>query len=225
MDVNVAQNPALSYGADGIVGLGFTALSTIDALVNMTNSSTGRSLLYNLFIEKPSDPNFIAFSLERDSADGSDTADGNFAIGGSACSKSNTGRYLTVIFTGEYDSKYNAIADTDSIPTFPETSPSRWTVLVDSLLIGTNQVAVSTNVTSAPGNKAVACLDSGTSYSYAPPEVCQQIYGNVPGASYDSSLQQWVVPCDAEIDMAIQIKFVTLLHPLLILLAYLFDLL
>ena len=96
------------------------------------------------------------------------------------------------------------------------TSPTRWTILVDFLLIGTNQVAVTTNVTSAPGNKAVACLDSGTSYSYAPPEVCQHIYGNISGASYDSSLQQWIVPCDAEIDIALQIKFVIGLHLLVI---------
>lgn len=87
MDVTAAQNPALSYDADGIVGLGFTSLSTIDALVNMTNSSAGRSLLYNLFVEKPDDPNFIAVSLQRDPVDGSDTADGSFAIGGSARSK------------------------------------------------------------------------------------------------------------------------------------------
>lgn len=98
MDVKVAQNPALSYGADGIVGLGFTSLSTIDALVNMTNSSTGRSLLYNLFAEMPNDPNFIAFSLERDSADGSDTADGTFEIGGSAWSNFFVW-YLTFFFS------------------------------------------------------------------------------------------------------------------------------
>jgi saccharopepsin len=80
LDTSSAQNPALTYGAMGIAGLGMTALSTIDALVNMTNSSTGRSLLYNLFMDNPQDPNFIAFSLER-SSDQNDTADGTFSVG------------------------------------------------------------------------------------------------------------------------------------------------
>jgi hypothetical protein len=81
LDSSSAQNPALSYGADGILGLGINALSTIDALVNMTSSSAGRSLLYNLFLDNPSTPNFIAFSLQR-SSDQTDTADGSFTVGG-----------------------------------------------------------------------------------------------------------------------------------------------
>lgn len=83
LDVSNALNPALSYGADGILGLGFTSLSTIDAIVNRTNSSTGRSLLYNLFMDNPSEPNFIAFSLERNS-DSPDNADGLFSVGRSS---------------------------------------------------------------------------------------------------------------------------------------------
>jgi hypothetical protein len=97
---------------------------------------------------------------------------------------------------------------------------------VDSIVVGSNQIPVKTSVASAPGNKAVALLDSGTSYSsvqilifyclppvdtlhrYAPSEVCKAIYGGISGAKYDSSLGQWIVPCDAEIDMALQIKSV-----------------
>lgn len=44
--------------------------------------------------------------------------------------------------------------------------------------------------------------------SYAPTDACAAIYGGVSGAQYDSSLGQWVVPCDAEIDMALQIEYV-----------------
>ena len=46
------------------------------------------------------------------------------------------------------------------------------------------------------------------SCSYVPPSVAEAIYGSVPGARLDTSLTQWVVPCEAEIDMAVQIKFV-----------------
>jgi saccharopepsin len=48
---------------------------------------------------------------------------------------------------------------------------------------------------------------------YAPVDACTAIYGGVPDAQYDPSMGQWVVPCDAEIDMALQIEcvfFITL---------------
>lgn len=80
LDVSQAQNPALSYGALGIVGLGFTQLSTIDALVNHTGGSTGRSLLYNAFNDDKTEPNYIAFSLQR-SAQPNDDVEGSFSIG------------------------------------------------------------------------------------------------------------------------------------------------
>lgn len=80
LDVSVAQNPALGYGANGIAGLGFTSLSTVDALVNASSASTGRSLLYNLFNANPSEPNFIAFSLQR-STEAGDEVQGSFSIG------------------------------------------------------------------------------------------------------------------------------------------------
>jgi saccharopepsin len=79
LDVSSAQNPALSYGAAGILGLGFDSLSTIDAWVNSSGAATGRTLLYNLFHDNPSEPNFIAFSLQGTSDD--DQISGSFAIG------------------------------------------------------------------------------------------------------------------------------------------------
>lgn len=39
---------------------------------------------------------------------------------------------------------------------------------------------------------------------YCPVDVAQAIYGNVNGAKYDTSTGFWSVPCDAEIDMALQ---------------------
>jgi hypothetical protein len=44
--------------------------------------------------------------------------------------------------------------------------------------------------------------------SYVPPSIAEAIYGKVPGARLDPSLSQWVVPCETEIDMALQIEFV-----------------
>lgn len=139
-----AQNPAISYGTSGIIGLGFTSLSTVDALVNKTGSSSGRSLLYNLFLDNPSEPNFIAISLQRSSDPAADVQ-GTFLI-------------------GEVDPEYAEVNQTSPIPTFPVSNPTRWTVLLEAILVGNTAISLSTSVPSAPSNRAVALLDSGTSY-------------------------------------------------------------
>ncbi|KAI0068713.1 acid protease [Artomyces pyxidatus] len=184
LDVSSAQNPALTYGTSGIMGLGFTSLSTIDALVNQTGQSSGRSLLYNLFNDNPKEPNYIAFSLQRVS-DPSDDIEGTFLV-------------------GETEPQYAAVNDSSPIPTFPVQNPNRWNILLDAIIVGANVISVNTTVPNAPSNKAVVLLDSGTSYTYAPVEVCQAIYGNVPGAQYNKAAGQWSVPCNAEIDLALQ---------------------
>jgi saccharopepsin len=42
--------------------------------------------------------------------------------------------------------------------------------------------------------------------SYAPVDICAAIYGNISGAYLDDDLSQWVVPCDAEVDVALQFE-------------------
>ncbi|KAJ3801631.1 acid protease [Lentinula aff. detonsa] len=198
LDTSSANNPALSYGADGIAGLGFTSLSTIDALVNNSDSSSGRSLLYNMFMQNPSEPNFIAFALERSSDDDADSDDveGSFTI-------------------GEYDPAYTAVANKTSIPTWPIVSPTRWSVLLEAYMVGSDTFTPSTQVANVSANRAVVVLDTGTSWSYAPTDVCELIYSGISGAEYSSDIGQWVLPCDAEIDMALQLGGqIFPLHPL-----------
>jgi len=129
------------------MGLGFNSLSTIDALVNKTGSSSGRSLLYNLFSANPEEPNHIAFSLQR-STDPTDDVQGTFLV-------------------GELDPTYAAVNQTPPIPTFPPTNPNRWNVLLDAILVGSTVIPMTTTVPNAPSNRAVALLDSGTSYRCA----------------------------------------------------------
>ncbi|KAJ7179172.1 aspartic peptidase domain-containing protein [Mycena filopes] len=187
LDVSAANNPALGYGADGLVGLGFTSLSSIDSAVNKTGASTGRSLLYNLFQDNPSEPNFIAFALQR-SSDATDTVEGSFSI-------------------GEAEPQYAAVLDGPAIPTWPVTFPSRWNVLLEALLVGNTVVTPTTGVVGAPSNRAVVLLDSGTSYTYAPKAICDAIYSGAAGAQFDASLGQWTLPCDTEVDIALQFAY------------------
>ena len=146
IDASSAVNPALGYGAQGILGLGFTSLSNIDAAVNKTGGSWGRSLLFNAFNLNSSEPNFITFALQR-STDPSDDTEGMFTI-------------------GEVDPTYSAIENSPSLPTFPQVSPKRWNVLLESVFIGSETIGLSSNVSGAPSGTSVVLLDSGTSYTY-----------------------------------------------------------
>lgn len=198
LDTTKANNPALSYGADGIAGLGFTSLSTIDALVNNSQSSSGRSLLYNMFMQNPSEPNFIAFALERSTDDNADSDDveGSFSV-------------------GEYDPAHVGVANTTAIPTWPVLSPKRWSLLLEAYMIGSVTLLPTTQVADVPSNRAVVVLDTGTSWSYVPSDVANNIYSGVSGAQFSSGIGQWVLPCDAEVDMALQFGGqIFPLHPL-----------
>ncbi|OSD04314.1 acid protease [Trametes coccinea BRFM310] len=195
VDASDVSNPILGYGVDGIVGLGFTKLSSVDSTLQKAGKTDGKSLLYNLFADNPKEPNFIAFALQR-TTDGGGDVEGSFTI-------------------GEYDDDYKDVANSPKIPTFPETDPTRWSVLLDALLVGTKAVPLSSVVSGAPSGKAVVMFDSGTSYTYAPEDVCNAIYSGIDGASFNSGLQQWVVPCDAEVDIALQFgSNVYPIHPL-----------
>lgn len=224
LDVSDASNPALSYGADGIIGLGFDSLSTVDALVNRTGASTGRTFLHNAFAQNPKEPNFISFSLQDD-ADPNDSVQGFFSIGTYIYMVPHLALTSRSSSIGETDPAYTAVANSSAISTWPKTSPTRWSVLLDAVLIGSSSVSVSSTVPNVPSNKAVVMLDSGTSYTcvltplscstslkfdcnasnrYVPTDICNAIYSSISGAKYDSSLGQWVVPCSAEVDVALQ---------------------
>jgi saccharopepsin len=196
LDAEDVKNPAMSYGAQGIAGLGFNRLSSIDLVINETQQSTGRSLLFNLFETNPTEPNFIAFALQRNS-DTTDDVEGSFSI-------------------GELEPKYAHVSGNERIPTWPISNPYRWNLLLDAVIVNDTITVPTTNVVGAPSNKAVVLMDSGSSYTYAPKEICDAIYSGVPGASYDASIGgYWRVPCATEIDMALQIGGqVFPIHPL-----------
>ncbi|CAE7103022.1 unnamed protein product, partial [Rhizoctonia solani] len=183
-----ANNPILNWGADGLLGLGLNSLSKVDHLVNATGNSWGRTLLYNIFAQSPQTPNFIALLLQRSGHDLSVTTEGSFTIGE---------------LEPEYASKISA---TEVIPVWPAVNPTRWSVLIDGYdTTGAASHTLSSAVSGVPSGKAVALLDSGTSYSYASEEFCKNVYSSIPGATFSSTLGQWVIPCKEEIDLGLTI--------------------
>ncbi|KAF5331633.1 hypothetical protein D9611_007674 [Ephemerocybe angulata] len=185
VDADNANNPALGYGAAGIAGLGFTRLSSIDDALTKAGSTTGKSLLQNLFEANPNEPNYMTFALQR-STENDDDVEGSFTI-------------------GELEEEYSAITGNAPISTWPIQNPYRWNVLLDALIVNDTITPGTTNIVGAPSNKAVVLLDSGSSYTYAPPAIVEAIYKNVPGAALDTASGYWRVPCEVEINMALQI--------------------
>lgn len=51
-----------------------------------------------------------------------------------------------------------------SISTFPPSYPIRWTIPIDSIIVGSRTISLSSNVTDAPSNIAIALVDTGTSF-------------------------------------------------------------
>lgn len=68
---------------------------------------------------------------------------------------------------GEYDEDYKDVANSPKISTYPKSDPTRWTMLLDAILLGNNDTVIplTTSVSGAPSDKAVVMLDSGTSYT------------------------------------------------------------
>ncbi|KAH6914912.1 aspartic peptidase domain-containing protein [Coprinopsis sp. MPI-PUGE-AT-0042] len=195
LDAQDAQNPALELGASGIVGLGFNKLSNIDNELNKTGSANGRSLLYNMFAHNPQEPNFIAFALHRATQNDSEI-EGSFAI-------------------GEFEPEYMAITGNPSIPTWPRHDPYRWNVLLDALIVNDTIIPGTTTKPGAPNNKAVVLLDTGASHTYAPPAVVEALYKDQPNATFDEEANVWMLPCNTEINAALQIGGqVFPMHPL-----------
>lgn len=65
---------------------------------------------------------------------------------------------------GEYASQYAAVANSPAIPTWPENSPKRWSVLLDNFYVGGVSQTLLSSVVGVPDGKVVILLDSGTSY-------------------------------------------------------------
>ncbi|KAG9032960.1 hypothetical protein FRB95_000708 [Tulasnella sp. JGI-2019a] len=185
LDVTSSNNPIFQYGAAGILGLGFTSLSNINKTVSASGSTTnGNAYLANIFGQNTSQPNFIAFALERNNGLSTDL-ESSFSI-------------------GEVDSTYAGITQTQAISTWPVSEPSRWTLLVDGYEYADGiKRTMSTTVANAPG--AVLLLDTGASYAYGPPDVVNGLYSGISGATFDSSSSTWSVPCDQEVNFALWI--------------------
>lgn len=106
---------------------------------------------------------------------------------------------------GEVADEYSNITTTAHIPLFPPQGSTRWTVLLDSFAVNGVEQTVTSVVTDVPDGRVSVLLDSGTTYSYAPPAVANAIYSGVSGAVLNTTTNTWQVPCSAGIRLTLWI--------------------
>ncbi len=188
LEVTDSNNPIFNFGADGILGLGFDGLSNVDATISNAGATYGHSFLYNAFAQDTSTPNFVAVQLERKNYLPTDVQ--------------------SILAIGTFEPEYQNVSLTQAISTWPVSSPTRWTVLLDGYEYADGvKRTMTTKVEGAPSS--VVLLDTGASYAYASQDVVSGLYSSVQGASFDSGKGMWTVPCDQEVNFALWIGYVT----------------
>ncbi|KAJ7322878.1 aspartic peptidase domain-containing protein [Mycena albidolilacea] len=187
-----AEDPDFDDGIFGLWGLGFNTpgSSGVNDAVQEAFGSTatwGQSVLANIFAANPTGDDYIGISLSR-GGDTGGTADASLTI-------------------SEYDSDYQAVANSPKIPQNPVNSGA-WTVTLDGLSIGGKKISWPSTMKEAPAGKNIVHLDTGTTNIMMPAAQVAAIYSAIPGAvlSPDSYIPQtkfsttydvWVVPCNA----------------------------
>lgn len=101
---------------------------------------------------------------------------------------------------GELDSNFSAILDA---PQLNVVEPRAWEVLMDGMSInGQLMEGGSTNPQLQGTNKTTAILDTGSSGAAIPKSYIDAIYGSVPGAYFNETADDYVVPCDAKLNVS-----------------------
>lgn len=142
-------------------------------------------MLYNIFAEHPTQPNFIGITLDR-SEDLEDVENGSFTI-------------------GEYDIDYEEIQNAPMLYQYPPYS-GRWTTLMDGIIVNGHAIALNSTIPNTPPGKTVTLIDSGTSGALLPEAVVDALYSHIPGALKVDG--QYFVPCNASFDLQVVFAYV-----------------
>ncbi|KDQ05976.1 hypothetical protein BOTBODRAFT_60803 [Botryobasidium botryosum FD-172 SS1] len=176
-------------GAYGVLGLGANSLSNIYlATQKKFNDSRGQTVLSNIFAANLTEPNHIAFFLDR-MGDLEGSSPGTLSV-------------------GTYNTKYSAVQYQPELPVFdPNARVQRWSTLIDAVeLSGKNITFGKSVVSGVPKGKALAVLDTGTTDLYMPKATAEAWFESIPSAVYVSTEDVWLVDCRAELQFAIWFK-------------------
>jgi hypothetical protein len=200
----------LQYGAQGLLGLGFTMPGVGINRALAAAQSAERVLATNPFLallsQEPALPPFFTVSLGRadDALEGPIGGDGMLTIGAYAPGMERLARaprLRRVVPRGEQF----------------EQKP-RWTTALGALVVNGRRVSVHSAFADVDDG-ALALFDTGTTLSAIPPHLAEEIYGAVDGAFVVQDLRgrgrkDWVVPCDAVVDLAVEFGCVCMIREL-----------
>ncbi|KAJ7773231.1 aspartic peptidase domain-containing protein [Mycena metata] len=193
---SAGEESDFAAGHFGIWGLGFNTAgsSQVNDAVQQAQGATstaGQSVLANIFAQNPSGSDYIGISLSR-TGDQEGTADASLTI-------------------SEYDTDYQAVANSPKVPQTPANSGA-WTVPLDSFSVGGKKIQWPTTLpTLAPTGKNLVLLDTGTTNILMPKAQIDAIYSAIPGAvlapssqnipliQFSTTTDVWVVPCTAQV--------------------------
>ncbi|KAJ7253669.1 aspartic peptidase domain-containing protein [Mycena haematopus] len=195
-DASSDEQPDFDDGIFGLWGLGFNTpgSSEVNDAVQLAygqSANWGQSALANIFEQNPTGDDYIGISLSRNGDTGG-TADASLTI-------------------AEYDSDYQAVANSPKIPQNPVNSGA-WTVTLDGLSVGGKKINWPSTMQQAPAGKNIVHLDTGTTNVMIPAEQVAAIYSSIPGAvlspdsnipltKFSTTYDVWVVPCNATVNL------------------------
>lgn len=155
------------------------------------DSILGESPLGNIFHQNKSLPNFITIMLGR-SGDLDDTTDGMFTI-------------------SEYIDGYENIEQTPKLARYDGGGSSRWSILLDSITVNGEKVALNSSTDGVPKGKSITVLDTGATQAQVPRFIVDAIYSSFPDAVYSEESDLWAVPCNASADVRFTFGYVSFL--------------
>lgn len=178
------MNPAqLAIGGrDGIIGLGFDSLSSVNAVLKRAfgnDTTLGRTPLTNIFEQNPDTPNCLDLYLQR-SGDLETTLNGTFLI-------------------GEHADGFEDVEKQPKLSTFVDT---RWVVPLDDVSVNGKPIILPKTalprLKSSTTGQIGANLDTGSSNVFITPAMSSAIYSSIPGAvqlNASDPTSRWAVPC------------------------------
>ena len=174
----VSQVP-VQDGFEGMLGISFDtpdASRTAAALTGICAQMQGHGFIQNVFLQNPSQDNVVVISLSR-----SDDL------------KATAGSSLTI---GEVPPAFQAVTSMTKVECFTGTGGvTRWTIQADGVMKDGAWLSMQSQSTNSLGNKPIAMLDMGTSFSLVPESIASAIYSTMPGAFFQNDMNKWAVPC------------------------------
>jgi len=187
---------AKAFGFNGFFGLGvsgFNPSAVNDAMRadEGDDSTTGRTVLENIFASNSSLGRFVAVDLGRKD----DTRD-------------IEGINLNI---GEYPEEWAEIQETPTIDLYNYEGTDKWTALLDGASLGGVPLTLESSSSDVPKGSAIAHFTITEPDTYLPQALFDEVYGSIEGSAgftTEYGEKRWLVPCLTTDTLSFMIEYV-----------------